>query len=51
MAKDKNKKLTLDERLVDLKKQQKDLMRLIDKVQGAIEYIELMKNEYDEKRD
>ena len=51
MGKDKKVKKTLDERIEDLIKQQKDVSRLFDKLQGAIEMLEAMKEEDDEKTD
>ena len=45
----KKNKQTLDERIEDLKKQQKEISRLFDKLQGAIELLEVMKEEDDEK--
>ena len=51
----KKVKKTLDERIEDLKKQQKDSIRIyqsnLDKLQGAIEILESMKEEDDEKTD
>jgi len=49
MAK-KNKK-SIDDRINDLKLQQKDVSRLFDKLQGAIEVLEAMKQEDNEKTD
>ena len=51
MGKAKKVKKTLDERIEDLRKQQKDVSRLFDKLQGAIEMLEAMKEEDDEKTD
>ena len=51
MGKNKKVKKTLDERITDLRNQQKDVSRLFDKLQGAIEMLEAMKEEDDEKRD
>ena len=51
MGKAKKVKKTLDERIEDLRKQQKDVSRLFDKLQGAIEMLEGMKAEDDEKTD
>ena len=43
--------LTLDERIKDLKQQQEEAKALFIKYQGAIELLELMKKEKDEKTD
>lgn len=45
------KKKTLDERIVNLKEQQEEAKNLFIKIQGAIELLELMKKEKDEKTD
>mgnify|MGYP005816079323 CR=1 FL=1 len=51
MGKAKKVKKTLDERIKDLRKQQNDVSRLFDRIQGAIEILESMKEEDDEKTD
>ena len=51
MGKVKKTEKSLDERIEDLRKQQKDVSRLFDKLQGAIEILEAMKEEDDEKTD
>ena len=45
------KQLTLDERISNIKKQQKEQSRLFDKIQGAIEVLEEIKREDYEKTD
>lgn len=45
----KKTKKSIDDRINDLKIQQKDVSRLFDKLQGAIEILEAMKEEDDEK--
>jgi len=51
MGKVKKVKKTLDKRIEDLRKQQKDVSRLFDRLQGAIEILESMKEEDDKKTD
>ena len=45
------KKETLDDRIDNLRKQQEEAKNLFMKIQGAIELLELMKKEEDEKTD
>ena len=45
----KKTKKTLDERIEDIIKQQKEVQRLFDKLQGFKEGLESMKEEDDEK--
>ena len=45
----KKTKKSIDDRINDLKIQQEDISRLFDKLQGAIEILEAMKEEDDEK--
>tara|TARA_R100000655_G_scaffold20867_3_gene42960 strand:- start:31884 stop:32027 length:144 start_codon:yes stop_codon:yes gene_type:complete len=45
------KQLTLDERISNIKKQQKDIQTLFTKLQGALEVLEEMKEEENEKTD
>jgi hypothetical protein len=47
----KKVKKTLDERIEDIIKQQRELERLFDKLQGFKEGLEAMKKEDDEKTD
>ena len=47
--KEAQEKITIDSRLESLKNQQKDVGRLFDKIQGAIEILEEIKREDNEK--
>ena len=49
--KEAQEKITIDSRLESLKNQQKELSRLFDKIQGAIEVLEEIKREDNEKTD
>tara|TARA_R100000234_G_scaffold3291_3_gene2739 strand:- start:1330 stop:1500 length:171 start_codon:yes stop_codon:yes gene_type:complete len=49
--KEAQEKITIDSRLESLKNQQKELGRLFDKIQGAIEVLEEIKREDNEKTD
>lgn len=49
--KEAQKKVTIDSRIEGLKNQQKELSRLFDKIQGAIEVLEEIKREDNEKTD
>ena len=49
--KEAQKKVTIDSRIKGLKNQQKELSRLFDKIQGAIEVLEDIKREDNEKTD
>ncbi len=49
--KEAQKKITIDSRIEGLKNQQKELSRLFDKIQGAIEVLEEIKREDNEKTD
>ena len=45
------KKQTLDQRIYDLKKQREEVRDLFNRILGAIEILENIKNEEDEKAD
>jgi hypothetical protein len=51
MSEAKKKKLTLDQRIENLNKQQEDARNLFFKIQGAIELLQGMKEEDNEKTD
>tara|TARA_R110002020_G_scaffold109463_4_gene253288 strand:- start:8254 stop:8424 length:171 start_codon:yes stop_codon:yes gene_type:complete len=49
--KEAQEKITIDARIEALKTQQKEISRLFDKIQGAIEVLEEIKREDNEKTD
>ena len=51
VKKEAQEKITIDSRIEGLKNQQRELRRLFDKIQGAIEVLEEIKREDNEKTD